>query len=374
MNGQPTIPEVQLSEFLYRKATRKKIPLSGTFELSPVCNFSCRMCYVRKTPREVLAHDRKVMTLEQWLEIAREARDAGLLYLLLTGGEPFLWPDFWTLYDELIAMGILISINTNGSLIDDAAIAHLKRLPPRRVNITLYGGCDETYERLCGAKHMFSRVDRAITGLIEAGIPVKLNCSLTPYNICDQEAIIRYAQDRDLVLNMVTYMFPPVRRDPTQVGVNDRFTPEDAARFQLRCYRLQQGEERYREYLEKIRSGCIQPPGLDEYCYDPLDGTIRCRAGKASFWITWDGWLSPCGLMTEPRVDLAGADFGPSWRALTELSAQTRLSGVCGKCPNQQVCHVCAAMALAETGRSTGIPQYRCHMTEHMRKIAWEEK
>ena len=23
----------------------------------------------------------------------------GLLYLLITGGEPFLWPDFWELYE-----------------------------------------------------------------------------------------------------------------------------------------------------------------------------------------------------------------------------------------------------------------------------------
>ena len=42
-----------LTQYLYRKASHMKIPISATFELSPVCNFSCRMCYVRKTPREV---------------------------------------------------------------------------------------------------------------------------------------------------------------------------------------------------------------------------------------------------------------------------------------------------------------------------------
>ena len=41
------------------------------------------------------------------MELLRAARDAGMLYLLLTGGEPFLWPDFWTLYDELIDMGFI---------------------------------------------------------------------------------------------------------------------------------------------------------------------------------------------------------------------------------------------------------------------------
>ena len=62
-----------------------------------------------------------MMTLEQWIHLGQKARDAGMLYLLLTGGEPLLWPDFWELYDALYEMGLLIGINTNGSLIDDNA-------------------------------------------------------------------------------------------------------------------------------------------------------------------------------------------------------------------------------------------------------------
>ena len=56
-----------LTEKLYQKADRERIPLSGTFELSPICNFSCRMCYVRKTKKEVEIHDRMIMTLDQWI-------------------------------------------------------------------------------------------------------------------------------------------------------------------------------------------------------------------------------------------------------------------------------------------------------------------
>lgn len=127
MNIRETPPSRALTDFLYRKATAMQIPLSGTFELSPVCNFSCRMCYVRKTQKEVNDSSRKILTLDDWLRIAREAREEGLMYLLLTGGEPLLWPDFWPLYEELIDMGFLISINTNGSLIDDRAIERFKR-------------------------------------------------------------------------------------------------------------------------------------------------------------------------------------------------------------------------------------------------------
>ena len=43
----------RVSDYLYRKAAANKIPLNGCFELSPVCNFSCRMCYVRRTPSQL---------------------------------------------------------------------------------------------------------------------------------------------------------------------------------------------------------------------------------------------------------------------------------------------------------------------------------
>lgn len=111
-----------------------------------------------------------------------------MLYLLLTGGEPFLWQDFWPLYERLSTMGFLISINSNGTLLDEARVARLAEHPPTRINITLYGAGNETYEALCGRSGMFDRVDRAITLLRQAGILVKLNCSLTPHNACDLSA------------------------------------------------------------------------------------------------------------------------------------------------------------------------------------------
>lgn len=361
-----------LTDFLYAKASRMRIPLSGTFELSPMCNFSCRMCYVRKTAKEVRESPRRILTLEDWRRIAREARDAGMLYLLLTGGEPLLWPDFWTLYDELTDMGFLISINTNGSLIDDAAIDHFRRKPPQRINITLYGACDETYQRLCGTGGVFTKVDRAIRGLLEAGVTVKLNCSLTPENAGDLDWIVDYGKERSTALSVATYMFPPVRRDPTMVGVNERFTPEESADYLLRYLRRQRGEQRYQTYLRSILDGCIEPPGLDEGCIDPTDGHIRCRAGKAAFWITWDGWMTPCGMMPEPKVDVMVSSFADCWLAMAEKSAALRLSGVCDKCPNSNVCHPCAAISYAETGSSAGIPTYMCRVTQRMREIARE--
>ena len=150
------IKAAALSDHLYSKAAFRRIPLSGTFELSPLCNFACRMCYVRKTAAEVRAHHRPMLDYDDWLRIAREAKEQGMLFLLLTGGEPLLWPRFWELYDQLVDMGMLVAINTNGSLIDEAAIARFRQRPPRRVNITLSTAAAMPPTKLCAASRVYS--------------------------------------------------------------------------------------------------------------------------------------------------------------------------------------------------------------------------
>ena len=359
-----------LTKMLFHKSSIKKIPLSGTFELSPVCNFDCRMCYVRKSPEEVKCHNRKMVNLEQWKIIADQAEKAGMLYLLLTGGEPFLWPDFWELYNYLSKKGFLISINSNGSLINEDVVERLKERPPIRINITLYGASNATYAKLCKAQKGFDKVDKAINLLREAGISVKLNGSLTPYNVGDLEAMIRYAEEKQLILETNPYMFPPIRKNPEKIGANDRFTARETAYWQIKRYQLQYGDELYKKRLQEICDGMVKPQGMDESCYDPIDGKVRCRAGKATFWITWDGYMLPCGMMPEPKVDMYKVSFEDAWKQLTQKTENIRLSGICEKCSNRGICHSCAAMAYAETGGFQKVPIYLCEMMDAMKKIA----
>lgn len=370
MKTRERVAVAPVTRFLMGKAAKMGVPISGTFELSPVCNFSCRMCYVRMSSEQVAAHPRPMVKVEQWLQWAREAYEAGTLYLLLTGGEPLLWPDFWELYEQLSDMGFLISINTNGSLIDERAIARFKQRPPVRINLTLYGASDETYQRLCQAKGMFSRVDWAIRGLKQAEINVKLNCSLTPHNKDDLEAMVAYAQRVDVPLDVAAYMFPPVRRDQTSVGHNERFTPEEAACYHLLQFQLQHGEKEYQEHLGRIRENSERPLGLDSTCIDYADGTIHCHAGKSTYWITWGGYMTPCGMLSEPKIDLNSIGFSEGWELTKEAASQIRLSSTCEKCPDRELCHMCAATAVSETGEYGKTPKYLCEMVEAMRKIA----
>ena len=78
----------QIMKYLFSKAGKEKVPLSAAFEISPECNMNCKMCYVKMTTKEMEKVGRK-RTVEEWLDIAKQAQKLGLLHILLTGGEPF---------------------------------------------------------------------------------------------------------------------------------------------------------------------------------------------------------------------------------------------------------------------------------------------
>ena len=208
--------EPRLSAYLHARACAKGIPLAGNFELTARCNFNCRMCYVHLTPEEQRRRGAE-LTADEWLAIAEQARSQGMLFLLLTGGEPLIRADFRYLLTELKKMGLMVSINSNASLIDDDWLDFFRHEPPSRMNITLYGGCNETYERLCG-RPMYDRVVHNIRALKALGIGVKLNASMTPYNVDDMDAIYAIATELGTPVQMASYMFPPVRRDEHATG------------------------------------------------------------------------------------------------------------------------------------------------------------
>ena len=349
-----------VSQYLHNKASRAGIPLSGTFELTPVCNMNCKMCYVRMSRQEQEAI-RPLKTAEQWLELAHRAKEAGMVYLLLTGGEPFLHPQFREILTGLHQMGFVISVNSNGTLIDADTVQWLKTVPPTRINITLYGASDETYGRLCGNPRGFTQTTNAIRLLREAGLTVKLNCSVTPHNVQDLPDIIAYGEENHLVVQASTYMFPPVRKDPGMVGINDRFSPEEAAYRTAQLEYLLNGREAFLARPEDELPAL--PVEGDEDCSQPGE-QIRCRAGKCSFWITWEGRMLPCGMFpSETGGNVFENDFGKLWEAVRKQTSEIRLPAKCAGCNLKDTCRACAAMVLTETGGFDQAPAYRCAMT-----------
>lgn len=363
MTGMRIQPQVR--KYLYGKAARKGIPISGTFELTPLCNMNCRMCYVRMTPEE-MAERGSLISAEEWIRFGRICAEQGMVFLLLTGGEPFLRKDFRYIYTELKKLGLIISINSNGTLIDRETVEWLKMNPPHKINITLYGGSNETYHRLCMHPTGYDAATRAIDLLKEAGIYVSINGSFTKQNIEDMEAIYAFAKSREIAVRSATYMFPPVRN--AREGMTDeavRFTPKEAgrARFLSELYDL--SEERMNYRLKALHAGQKDLTDLDEECERTADEKMGCMAGRGSFWITWDGRMTPCGMMNQPVTRPFEIGFGAAWESIRQATDEIRLPAACKECRKRFACMICGALSIAEgDGDAMKRPEYLCQMTD----------
>ncbi len=352
----------QIKRTLSRQCADLGIPVSGIFELTPRCNLRCKMCYVRLTPEQMAPIGRE-LTAQEWIDLGRQCKDAGLVFLLLTGGEPTLRKDFPQIYESLTMMGLSISINTNGTLITDEIKELWLRLPPAQVNITLYGVNEADYEALCGDGSAFSKVCEAIDWLQSQGILVHLNTTMTPVNYGKWVELEEFAMAHGCELRMTSYCFPPTRRG--ECSSCSDFTRLDAET----AGELIALDILYREGIDSIRERTVHlGTPVQRSCELDVGDPIQCLAGRSQFWLTWHGMLAPCGTLSNPCVPLAEDNFLSAWEKLKTICKEIRLCPECTSCPEQKSCMNCAAVTFAETGRFDGKPEYMCRLNKAYRE------
>lgn len=357
-----------IKDKLYAISAHQRLPLTGAFELSPICNFQCKMCYVRKSSAEVKEYG-GLKPLDFWLDIAEQAKEAGTLFPLLTGGEPFIYPQIRELFEAMCKMGMQVSINSNASCITEETVEWLKQTPPERINVTLYGGSNESYERLCGDPCGFDKVRRGVKLLADNGIRFKFNCSLTPYNKDDLEKMLAFAGEYGRGLRLATYMFPPVRRTGQCGDYDERFTPEEAAYYQVLTDWYQLPEERFQLLAANAQNYTeLTPELLDEAASKPAR-EMGCLAGRCSYWVDWQGNLSGCGMFDYPQFSLNENSLKEAWNKIVDWTNEIRYSPVCANCVNRTVCHSCAAMVHNETGDFNSRPIYLCELRKYAAKF-----
>lgn len=348
------------SNFIHRKGAALGLPIAGNFELTSNCNFNCKMCYVHEP------NHKELLSADEWIAIGKRAVEKGMVFLLLTGGEPFLRPDFKEIYGALSKMGLLISINTNASLIDDDMFAFLVKNPPIRMNISLYACNNEVYEKLCG-RPACDIVKKNIIRLHDAGISVKINASITPYNCSEIEGIHRFAEEVGVPVTATTYMYPPVRINDKKYGdAPARFDAEEAAAYMLKCRE---------QYLtpEQLRNNASFVMPDEDNCTGEVQENMRCRAGKTAFWITWDGRMLPCGMFPQEGWSVREMGFDDAWEAVKAFTKTIMMPKECTGCPKKDRCAACAAACIAETGESSACPEYICRMTKTYDRILHEK-
>jgi len=362
---------LRFEDLLYKKAVLNGIPLAGEFELTARCNFSCKMCFVDNHSGNTDL-SAKEYSASEWLKLTEAARDCGMLYLTLTGGEVLMRRDFMEIYTEASRMGLIINVFTNASMVTKEIAQSFARIPPKIIEITLYGASSETYGKVCGHPEGFEKVKKGIEMLLAEGLDINLKTTLIRDNVSDYDEIFDLADKYGLGLKHVKYISP--RRDECENLVSGcRLSPEKQA--EINTYASKRFDERQRKIkstndgkkplaFEGSREfeGSGQFEGLD-------DGyPFRCASGRCSFWMTWDGRMTPCVLMAEPAFKPFEIGFKEAWNNLRESSRSIPVCRQCAECSIKEFCFRCPARLKNETGCFDKPAPYLCEMAKSLSK------
>ena len=309
---------------VWEKAYADAIPISGTFELTPRCNFNCRMCYVHLPENEIKKHGTE-LTGAEWIRIAQEAKDAGTTWLCITGGEPLMHPEFETIWRELTQMGFFITLQTNASLLTEYEKL-FEECPPRACKITLYGSNDQVYRDVCRVENGFTKADAGIRMLRQMKIPVELVSTVIQQNLDDVENIIRYVEKNKL------RWIPNINVRTAGRGVD-----VDMEHLRIRPPKKDSNAEQ-----ESSRKNLVDPERKP---------CTYCKDFRIGYWIVWNGYMRFCSFMNGPDISVRSRPFNECWKELVGFQESLEWPQECKECEYQKSCSRCAALFDIEDGR-----------------------
>ncbi len=353
----------------------KGLPLSGAFELTSRCNFKCKMCYVACP-----ANDKKAMTAEltaeQWIDLGRQARDAGMFYLILTGGEVFLRKDFEKIYEALCEMGLNIIIYTNASLLTPQKARWLGKIPPSKVSVTVYGTSPETYEKVTGCYDGYTKTLRGLDLLKAENIRLEIKTTVVEGNYREYKKLFDIAYTYSNSLGVVNYISPR-REGCGSDPMGNRLSPIEIVNHEHRITKY--GIETYlkdKDLEMKIDEDTMEEKILfpEEAIKKMESSAFKCQSGKTGFWLTWDGRLIPCGLLDTPSAEPLETGFVNAWELLKEGCSSVPKCSSCEKCEMRDECMSCPGRLMTETGCFDKPAQYLCDTARYRAALKKEEQ
>lgn len=336
-----------LDQLARRDGAVGDFPLAGSLELTLDCNLWCRHCYIRYPGATADENDtaRVKALLDQLAE-------RGVLCLLLTGGEILARPDFREIYQHAKRCGFLLTLFTNATLVDEKMADFLASLPPRRIEITIYGHTADIYERVTGVPGSFAAFRRGVDLLLARGLPVYLKMMVLKTNLHQLDDVKAWVTAKGLPFRHDGVVNP--RLDGHRGPLRERLEPGDVVRVQGL------GEDDRAEFV-RLRAQAEQAlaRGTD-------DRLFRCGAGIHTFHIDPRGQMHPCMMWRTTPLDARQGLQPGAWSAhIRALRTRTRPEDTgCRSCPNALACGNCAATSQLETGVAGSNVDYYCRINQ----------
>ncbi|NOZ02075.1 MAG: radical SAM protein [Deltaproteobacteria bacterium] len=321
---------------IIQNAMEKSIPLTAHVTLTQRCDLNCTHCYL---PSRRSGED---LGVEEFDDILGQLREAGTLFITLSGGECLVHPDFFRMAALVRKHDLALRVYTNGNRLDERAARRIAQLHPMEVDVSLYGATAAVHDAVTRVAGSFDRAVRAIRNLVGFGVRVRIKAPIMRVNFDQIEELKDMAGSLGADLQASPYIYPP---------------QGDAAR----CDTISCGGPELARVFEVLDPEGPPPPetaslgGGETGGADERDSDARglCGAGNNFVAIGFDGSVYPCPMFTRPVGNLRDERFEDIWRNAALLKTLRGLSrgdlDGCRTCEVRDLCVRCVASAFEAT-------------------------
>ena len=327
---------------LFRLTEKGNVPLSMVLELTRRCHLHCAHCYLNETqepntPSKLRAMKERELSAAEWAGVFDQLAEAGCLYLVLTGGEVFLRPDFLEIAASARARSFNVRVFTTAMHVGEAEARELARLGVERVEVSLYGR-PETHAKVTLCESAFERSIRGVKFLRGAGLPVTIKSPLMTLNSGDLHWLQELAAELGALCTF----------DPTVVPRNDGSKDNLSLRLDA-----------------KTLDGVFADPRMTapdnlEVSWGFAEGDYAdflCSAGRNAGAMDPYGNVYPCLQWLLKAGNVRTSSFKDIWRGSPVLEEIRKLKheprpdgGACGDAGGEGYCNNCPGLSQLENG------------------------
>jgi AdoMet-dependent heme synthase len=151
------------------KAMKMGIPLSVHIDVTYRCNERCVHCY--------LDHDDKgEMTTVEIRSVLDQLAEAGVFFLVFSGGEVFMRQDFLEIVEYARRLQFNVKVKTNGVMIHEYEAGRLKQLGVEQVQLSVYSHRPQVHDAITKLPGSLKRTINSIRFLKSQGLKVTMSC------------------------------------------------------------------------------------------------------------------------------------------------------------------------------------------------------
>lgn len=277
------------------------------------CNLRCGHCYQNGFDEPDVTFVDLLRIFEQFLDTVRvfsEKRNRPIpARITLTGGEPFLRPDFFELLQRIASQGIAsqrnrvsFAILTNGTLIDDEKAKRLASLKPDYVQISI-DGMRETHDAL-RAPGSWDQAVRGVKILRRYNIRTILSFTASRANVGEFENVALLGKELGVQRIWADRLIPTSPRMREQV-----LSPSETKAFFEAMGRARE-KLRPKIWYQKMRQRLFVRNSTEVSMHRALQFLVgggpiyRCTAGRSLVAVLPDGTLLPCRRLPIPAGNL----------------------------------------------------------------------